>query len=127
MYSKIPALYPFGFGLSYTRFVYSGIRRTDEGAAVTVTNAGEMEADEVVQLYIDSAGMPDQPRLRLKGFRRIRLRPGESGEVTFPLTDESFSLFDTDGNRRLFPGFYTVYISGGQPDARTQKIEIEIV
>ena len=127
MYSKIPALYPFGFGLSYTRFVYSGIRRTDEGAAVTVTNAGEMEADEVVQLYIDSAGMPDQPRLRLKGFRRIRLRPGESGEVTFPLTDESFSLFDTDGNRRLFPGTYTVYISGGQPDARTQKIEIEIV
>ncbi|MCR5040817.1 MAG: glycoside hydrolase family 3 C-terminal domain-containing protein [Clostridia bacterium] len=125
MYAKIPALYPFGFGLSYTRFVYSDIRRTDEGAAVTVTNAGGIEADEVAQLYIDSAGLPGQPRLRLKGFRRIYLRPGESDTVSFQLTEESFSLFDTDGKRRVFPGTYTVYIGGGQPDSGSQSLKID--
>ena len=126
MYSKIPPLYPFGFGLSYTRFVYSDIRKTEEGAAVTVTNAGETEADEVVQLYIDSANLPDQPRFRLKGFRRIHLRPAESGEVRFVLTDESFSLFDRDGKRRVFPGTYTVYIGGGQPGTGSQSVKFEV-
>ncbi|MBR3552137.1 MAG: glycoside hydrolase family 3 C-terminal domain-containing protein [Clostridia bacterium] len=126
MYAKTPPLYPFGFGLSYTRFVYSAMRRTGAGAAVTVTNVGGMEADEVAQLYIDSAGLPDQPQLRLKGFQRIHLKPGESGEVFFTLTDESFSLFDSSGKRRLIPGKYTVYIGGGQPDAETQRLLFEI-
>ncbi|MBQ6020296.1 MAG: fibronectin type III-like domain-contianing protein, partial [Clostridia bacterium] len=95
-----------------------------DGAAVTVTNVGAVEADEVAQFYIDSAGLPDQPRLRLKGFRRIHLKPGESGEVSFPLTDESFSLFDDNGNRRVFPGTYTVYIGGGQPDGTSARLTV---
>ncbi len=125
MYAKKAPLYPFGFGLSYTRFSYSGIRRTPGGAAVTVANTGEMEADEIVQLYIDSAGLPEQPSLRLKGFRRVHLRPGEAREVEFPLTDESFSLFDASGVRRVFGGAYTVYIGGGQPGEDTQRLQIE--
>ena len=109
-------LYPFGFGLSYTRFSYSNLRRTQEGVAVTVKNVGDMEADEVSQLYIDSTGLPNQPKLRLKGFRRIHLLPGESRTVCFPLNDESFSLFSEDGVRRIFPGTYTVYVDGHLPD-----------
>ncbi len=126
MYEKIPPLYPFGFGLSYTRFVYSDIRKTETGVAVTVTNAGGMAAEEAAQLYIDSAGLPGQPRWRLKGFRRIRLQPGEAGEVAFPLTDESFSLFGADGKRRLFAGTYTLYVGGGQPCADAQKLQITV-
>ncbi|MBQ7637917.1 MAG: glycoside hydrolase family 3 C-terminal domain-containing protein [Clostridia bacterium] len=115
MYSKTAPLYPFGFGLSYTSFRYSDLRKVPQGAEATVTNTGECEADEVAQLYIDSAGIPDQPRLRLKSFRRIHLLPGESAKVFFPLSDESFSLFGIDGVRRVFPGTYTVFIGGGQP------------
>ncbi len=126
MYEKVPPLYPFGFGLSYSRFDYSDIRRTSDGVAVTVANVGGMEAEEVAQLYIDSAGLTDQPRRRLKGFRRIRLKPGEAVTVPFPLTDESFSLFDEEGVRRLFPGTYTVYIGGGQPDDDTQRITVDL-
>ncbi len=116
MYRKIKPLFEFGFGLSYTRFAYSDLRETADGVAVTVTNVGDMEADEVAQLYIDSAGMPDQPRLRLKGFRRIHLLPGEAKTVEFPLNDESFSLFDSEGVRRNFPGEYRLYVDGRLPD-----------
>ena len=126
MYAKIPPLYPFGFGLSYTSFEYSELRKTEGGVAVKVTNTGGMAADEVVQLYIDSAGLPDQPKWRLKGFKRINLAPGRAAEAEFILTDESFSLFDEDGARRVFPGKYTVYVGGGQPGEGSLKTEFVI-
>ncbi len=125
MYRKIRPLYEFGFGLSYTRFEYSDLRRTKDGVAVTVTNAGTYESDEVIQLYIDSAGMKNQPRLRLKGFRRIHLLPGESKTVEFPLNDESFSLFDEYGVRRNFGGTYKVYVDGHMPDDDSPVLEIK--
>ncbi len=124
MYRKVKPLYEFGFGLSYTRFAYSDLRRTADGVAVTVTNVGQMEADEVAQLYLDSAGLPDQPRLRLKGFRRIRLKPGEAKTVAFPLDDERFSLFGEDGIRRVYPGTYTVYVDGHLPDEASCRLEL---
>ena len=124
MYRRIKPLYEFGFGLSYTRFAYSDLRQTQDGAAVTVTNVGGMEADEVVQLYIDSAGLPHQPKVRLKGFRRIRLAPGESQTVHFALNDESFSLFGEDGTRRVYPGTYRVFADGHLPDDDSPCVQI---
>ncbi|MBQ9507515.1 MAG: glycoside hydrolase family 3 C-terminal domain-containing protein [Clostridia bacterium] len=126
MYGKIPPLYPFGFGLSYTSFAYSDLRVSRGGASVVITNTGNMDAEEVAQLYIDSAGRPGQPKVRLKGFQRIALKAGESRRAEFRLTDESFSLFDETGTRRVLPGTYTVYIGGGQPDEQTERAEIEI-
>ena len=126
MYRKVKPLYEFGFGLSYTRFAYSDLRKTDDGVEVTVNNVGEMEADEVVEVYIDSAGLPDQPRLRLKGFQRIRLKPGESKAVRVPLDDESFSLFGEDGVRRVYPGTYRVYADGRMPDERSLCLTVRI-
>ena len=116
MYRKTKPLYEFGFGLSYTRFAYSDLKETENGVAVTVKNVGDMEADEVAQLYIDSAGLPNQPKLRLKGFKRIHLQPGEAKTVVFPLNEESFSLFGEDGVRRVYPGTYRVFIGGCLPD-----------
>jgi len=124
MYRKIKPLYDFGFGLSYTRFEYSNPVITKQGAEVTIKNVGETEGDEVAQLYIDSAGLLNQPRLRLKGFRRIHLAPGESRTVRFSLSDESFSLFGEDGIRRVYSGKYTVYIDGHLPDDNSCRMEI---
>ena len=126
MYAGTPPLYPFGFGLSYTTFAYTGILADRSGASAVVANTGKTDADEVAQLYIDSAGLPDQPRWRLKGFCRVHLRAGEQRRVFFPLTDESFSLFDASGARRVFPGTYTLYIGGGQPQPDSLKCEIKI-
>ncbi len=125
MYRKIKPLYDFGFGLSYTQFAYSDLRRTADGVAVTVKNVGSMDADEVAELYIDSAGLPDQPRLRLKGFRRFHLKAGEEREIRFALDDESFSLFGADGVRRVYPGAYRVYVGGRQPDEDSPYLLIE--
>ncbi len=124
MYRKIKPLYEFGFGLSYTQFSYDNLRKTEDGVAVTVNNCGTYEADEIVQLYIDSAGLPNQPKLRLKGFRRVHLLPGEAKVVAFALNDESFSLFDEDGVRRVYAGTYRLYVDGHLPDSASCQLEI---
>lgn len=125
MYRKIKPLYEFGFGLSYTSFAYSDLRPTPDGVAVTVTNTGKTEADEVAQLYMDSAGLPNQPRLRLKGFKRIHLLPNEAQTVSFPLDNERFSLFGADGVRRVYPGIYRIYVDGHLPDETSCSLEIK--
>lgn len=125
MYRKVKPLYEFGFGLSYTSFSYSDLRQTADGVSVVIKNTGHMEADEVAQLYIDSAGMPGQPRWRLKGFRRVHLLPGLSETVTLSLNDESFSLFDDEGKRGVFPGRYTIAVDGHLPDEASLRIIID--
>ena len=82
-------LYPFGFGLTYAKFDYSALRaqRTPRGAQISVhvKNSSIREGDEVVQLYVGGAGGPDDPVRQLRGFQRIHLRPGESGEIDFSI------------------------------------------
>lgn len=126
MYRKIKPLYDFGFGLSYSEFEYSDIKGNSEKVRITVKNIGGCEADEVVQLYIDSAGLYNQPKYRLKGFKRIHLKPQESTAVEFSLNDESFSLFDESGERKVFDGKYKVYIDGHLPDDNTENLELNI-
>lgn len=88
-------LYPFGYGLSYTTFQYSDITLSSKQlnadgkltASVTVTNTGNYDADEIVQLYIrDLVGSITRPVKELKGFERIHLKKGESKQVTFTIT-----------------------------------------
>lgn len=116
MYRKIKPLYEFGFGLSYTKFEYSAISIEDKTVSVKVKNTGNYDSDEVVQLYIDSAGIANQPKYRLKRFRRIHLAADETAEVKFSLSDEDFMLFDADGIRKLFPGEYKIYVDSHSPD-----------
>jgi beta-glucosidase len=88
-YFQDEPLYSFGFGLSYARFEYSALhaQRTPRGAQVSVhvKNLSTREGDEVVQLYVAGAGGPDDPIRQLRGFQRIHLRAGESGEVDFSI------------------------------------------
>ncbi len=122
-YMETEALYPFGFGLSYTEFAYSDLTAAPDGAEVTVTNTGSMASDEVAQLYLShESPNTDTPRWALKGFQRVHLAPGESVRVRFDLREQDLWTVQDDGARVVESGLYTVYAGGGQPDARTAAL-----
>ncbi len=114
-------LFPFGHGLSYTTFDYENIR-TDAaefaaGGAVTVsadvTNTGDRAADEVAQLYVrDLVGNVTRPVRELKGFRRLRLEPGERTTVSFVLRAEDLAFYGRDMRLRSEPGEFHAWIGG---------------
>ena len=110
------ALYPFGFGLSYTRFALSGARRTEGGMEVTVENTGAMDGDAVVQIYAacESPYAPVHPRLC--GFRRVSLKPGEKKTVTVPLDRLTGTVVNPEGERETVRKI-TFHVGLNQPDA----------
>ena len=121
-------LYPFGFGLSYTQFSYSDIHVSSDEvrlgedfiARATVTNDGDVEADEIVQLYVrDLVGNVTRPVRELKGFTRLRLQPGESKTVEFELTTDDLAFYGRDMQLLVEPGEFHVWI-GGDSDAGLQ-------
>jgi len=119
-------LYPFGHGLSYSRFEYAKLavpKAAAVGASVPVSvevrNAGVMAADEVVQLYVtDHEASGPVPRRALKGFERVSLRPGEKRVVRFSLDERALSLVGADGRRIVEPGRFTIAVGGKQPGLR---------
>ncbi|MBK8034461.1 MAG: glycoside hydrolase family 3 C-terminal domain-containing protein [Chloroflexi bacterium] len=128
-------LYPFGHGLSYTRFVYSQLELSSLelsaadslGVSVTVTNTGERAGDEVVQIYL-SAGREGYPLCQLAAFQRIHLAPGQAQTVTFVLTPSHFTRVRDDGQRVHEAGTFTVWSGGGQRDwADGQAATINII
>lgn len=130
-YLEQEPLYPFGYGLSYTRFAYSGagVSRTEVGAGdtfeafVTVANAGSRTSDEVVELYVrDLDASCAVPHCELRGFERITLAPGESRRVSFALSTRDLSLIDEQGRRVLEPGRFRLTLGGSQPDARSVEL-----
>jgi len=127
-YAEKEPLYPFGYGLSYTRFDYTDIALSRASVpsgesvevAATVTNSGSRASDEVVELYVkDLEASCTVPVHELRGFERITLAPGESRRVTFEVTPRDLSLIDERGHRVLEPGQFRLTIGGSQPDARS--------
>ena len=124
-YFKGQVRYPFGYGLSYTTFQYKPCQ-TDTAKVTTgktisfsaqVTNTGDRDGEEVVQLYISHAGNNVEPKpiCALKGFKRIFLKKGETKEVTFTLTPEELALVNTEGLLMEKAGKADIYVGGGQP------------
>jgi beta-glucosidase len=113
------ALYPFGYGLSYTSFAYSN-PKVENGNVISadVTNTGTMAGDEVVQLYLTHAGIAGAPLRSLEGFQHVHLEPGQKQTVTFTLNDRQLSVVDEAGDRRVIPGNVNVWIGGGQRVSR---------
>ena len=110
--AEVPVRWGFGYGLSYTNFVYTDLRTEKNRVLVTVENAGKMAGDEIVQLYLgktDSAFF--RPKRELKGFTKVHLKPGEKKEVCFMLAPEDFRFWE-DGWKTL-SGVYQVYAGGG--------------
>jgi len=127
-YMTNPALYPFGYGLSYTdirieRASIDAAELTDEGVRVTAVlrNAGSMAGAEVVQVYV-KAERNGTPNPQLKAFRKVRLAPGESKEVTLRVPVEAFGLYNEEGRRMLHAGNYSVHVGTIQPDARSREL-----
>ena len=117
-------LYPFGYGLSYTKFEYSNLQMPGNQIAgnsvkisVDVANTGDMDGDEVVQLYLtDEKASTPRPVRSLEGFERINIKKGETKTVEFELTPRQFSMINKAGKRIIEPGWFTISVGGEQPE-----------
>jgi beta-glucosidase len=122
-YFKGEALYPFGYGLSYTTFSYGKLiapKKATKGASITVTvdvtNSGTKDGDEVAQLYIAYPGVKGKAPIKaLKGYQRVSLKKGETKKVSFEIKPYELMLVDHEGNRSQYTGVLDVYVGGGQP------------
>jgi beta-glucosidase len=116
-------LYPFGYGLSYTKFSYSGLSvpaAVEAGKPLvvqaTVTNTGTVAGDEVAQLYLNFPSVPGAPLKALRGFERVHLEPGASQKLQFTLQPRDLSMVTEAGQPVVAEGAYSVSVGGGQPN-----------
>jgi beta-glucosidase len=124
-------LYPFGYGLSYTTFRYRHLTLTHHelgkgealGLDVDVTNTGDREGDEVIEVYLKFPPVDGAPRIALRGFSRVHLAPSASERVHFTLDSRDLSLVTRAGQRVVAPGTYTVSVGGGQPGTTAPTLE----
>jgi beta-glucosidase len=127
-------LYPFGHGLSYTTFRYreprlsaTTLRPTDSiRVEVEVTNDGNVAGDEVVQLYVrDEVGSITRPVLELRGFRRLRLTPGETHVVEFTIDVQDLAFHDAALRRVAEPGHFTLFAGGSSAETSAARFRLE--
>ncbi len=117
---KAAVQYPFGHGLSYTKFAYSNLKVTAEGITLTVTNIGEMDGAEVVQMYVGLPGAEVfRPEKELKGFVKIFLKKGESREVSISFDDKTFRYWnEKTGRWETEGGSYRIMVGASVMDIR---------
>jgi len=126
----VGALYPFGYGLSYTTFKYSNLKvspaaQNDQGdirVTLDISNSGKVKGDEVVQLYLkDMVSSVTTYESVLRGFERITLAPGESKTVSFTLHPDDLAILDKDMNWTVEPGTFKVMMGSSSEDIRLTK------
>jgi beta-glucosidase len=127
-------LFPFGYGLSYTTFEYSDVSLTSTTVStgetlevkVTVTNTGDYDGEEVVQLYIrDVVAGVTRPVKVLKGFQKIFLKAGESKEVHFTLSEEDLKFYNYDLDYVAEPGEFIVFVGTSSQDVKEARFVLE--
>ena len=123
-------LYPFGFGLSYTRFEYSnlviGVNGHEINISVDVKNVGAIEGEEVVQLYIhDKVATLTRPVKELKGFAKVLLEPGESRTVSFSITADDLAFIHTDLKKYWEPGEFDVFVGTNSAETISKTFRLE--
>jgi beta-glucosidase len=125
-------VYPFGYGLSYTKFEYGDLKLSTTQAkgnqpvtaSITLTNSGKYDGSEVVQLYIrDLVGSVTRPVKELKGFQKIALKAGESKLVTFTITPEDLKFYNSDLKYDWEPGEFVIMVGGNSRDVKMGKIK----
>ena len=129
-YFKGEALYPFGFGLSYSKFRYSNLKVSKKqinknqslNIEVTVTNSGEMNGEEVTQLYLSNQNFAGAPLQALKGFKRIALASKQSRKINFTLTPDELQMIDENGNFIFVPGSVKIIVGGASPGKRSEEL-----
>ena len=122
-------LFPFGLGLSYTTFNYTDLQISPSKIPVSgkakitvkITNTGKVEGTEVAELYVrDEVSSVTTPIIALKGFNRITLKPGETGEVTFEIGPEQLSLWNREMKQVVEPGEFKIMVGSSSADIRQQ-------
>jgi len=133
LFTSSEPLFPFGYGLSYTTFRFENIRVTpatiEAGekatVSVTVTNTGDRDGDEVVQLYTHQrVASITRPVMQLRGFKRITLKPGEKKVVELPVTSDALSLLDASMRKVVEPGTFDIMV--GPSSAETKSVALEV-
>ncbi|MFY9151644.1 MAG: beta-glucosidase BglX [Prolixibacteraceae bacterium] len=135
-YTDVPndALFPFGYGLSYTTFAYSDLKLNSESiskgeklqVSVTVKNTGRVTGEEVVQLYIrDLVGSITRPVKELKGFEKISLKAGESKVVYFTLSEEDLAFWGADNKFKAEPGDFTLWVGTNSVEGLEAKFKLK--
>ena len=126
---------PFGFGLSYTTFEFGEPRLTKQiirknestTVRVDVTNTGQVQGDEVVQMYIrDKVSSVTRPVKELKGFGRITLEAGQTATVTFEITPEHLAFYDIDMKYVVEPGEFEIMVGNSSRDQDLQKVTLRV-
>jgi beta-glucosidase len=132
-YSTAAPLYPFGYGLSYTTFSYSGLQvpgqistKDDLSVKVTVENTGKAGGDEVVQVYVKWMNATDVPQLQLVAVQRTNIAMGQKSEVSLTVPNRWLSVLDKNNQWVVEPGTITVYVGGQQPD-QTPKVPSNVL
>ena len=124
-------VYPFGYGLSYSSFTYGNIQLSDTvlngnqvlKASVSVTNNGQYDGAEVVQLYIrDMVGSITRPVKELKGFQKVMIKKGETKTISFDITTEDLKFYNYDVKYDWEPGEFEIMIGGSSKDVRSGKV-----
>ena len=126
-YMENEALYPFGYGLSYTDFAVQDVSLSAaeiaKGGSITVkatiANNGAYDGAETLQIYVKAKNVADAPKFQLKGLKKVRVAKGESVTVDLVLADTAFALYDKEANRMLNAGEYEVFVGTSQPDGRS--------
>lgn len=127
-------LYPFGYGLSYSKFEYSNLKLSSSGlpagdpltVEVDLKNGGSRAGDEVVELYMSFPKLPGAPLRALRAFRRVRLDAGESRHVQLKLEPRDLSYVNESGVRLVSAGDYTISVGGGQPGTAASQAETRL-
>ena len=125
-------LFAFGYGLSYTSFKVDGGKWKEESngngtLTVDVTNTGQREGTEIVQVYIRNTADPDGPQKSLRAFRRVSVRPGQTTTATLELTRKSFEFWDAETNTmRTKPGTYELFYGTSSQDKDLKKLSVVI-
>ncbi len=135
MYSDKTPLYPFGYGLSYTKFEYSGLNLSKPAlnqadslfVSVKIKNTGNYDGDEVIQLYVkNKVSQQPQPIKALRGFKRVSLKKGETKTVQIPLKSEALRIFDEGKNKFVVDaGTYEIQVGASSSDIRL-KTELSV-
>ena len=126
--------FPFGYGLTYTTIEYSepSVEKTEYGvndvlrASVEITNAGDREAEEVLQLYVrDMVGSVTRPVKELKGFKRVKVAPGETVKVEFELPVQDLAFYGIDMKKKVEPGRFRLWIAGDSASGKPVEFEVK--
>ena len=121
--SKTPVRFPFGFGLSYTKFDYKNLLVDEKGVSFEITNIGKVDGKEIAQLYV---GLKDsnviRPLKELKGFTKVFLKAGETKKVNIAFDDKTFRYFNTKTNKwEVEKGVYDIYVGASIDDIRLRS------